>query len=372
MFLQLRMAAGYLAIFVMPALFAFGLWLERPYLAFGTVFLIFPLARSVFGGYRRRAPIIWREGMATCLDRLPLAYGFVLLCVVGFSVWMIEAGAAESPGNALGIGLSLWLTMLFATCPAHELIHRRDSRQACAGSLIAGLAGYPFLGYEHLAHHARFGDTARAEWPRLDESVWRFAARRIRRIADDTVAPGGVMWQRVQGLPGNTALRGATTLTLLTWTAFSWAGGLPGFMIYLGVIVGVTFGIQLITYLQHWGLGDDSLAEAKNRQFAWEDDCLFQAWMTLHLSFHQSHHQSPRLAYYRVGMAEDSPRPPAGYVLLMLICVIPALWQRLMLPARDRWLRQPGQALSSGRRLTCFAAYSGRVAGEEQSEIEAS
>ena len=30
MFLQLRMAAGYLAIFVMPALFALGLWLERP------------------------------------------------------------------------------------------------------------------------------------------------------------------------------------------------------------------------------------------------------------------------------------------------------------------------------------------------------
>ncbi len=372
MLLQLRMAAGYLAVFVMPGLFALGLWLERPSLAFGAVFLIFPLARGVFGAYRQRTPIMWREGIATCLDRLPLAYGFVLLCVVGFSVWMIGAGAAESPAKAVGIGLSLWLTMLFATCPAHELIHRRDSRQACAGSLIAGLAGYPFLGCEHLAHHARFGDTARAEWPRLDESVWRFAARRIRRIMGETVAPGGVLWKRGQRQPDNTGVRGAATVTLVTWAAFSWAGGLPGFLIYLGVIVGVTFGIQLITYLQHWGLGDDSLPEAENRQFAWEDDCQFQAWVTLHLSFHQSHHQSPRLAYYRVGMAEDSPRQPAGYVMLMLICMIPALWRRLMLPARDRWMRQPEQAPSSGRRLTCFSQYSARVVGREQSNDEVS
>ena len=61
------------------------------------------------------------------------------------------------------------------------------------------------------------------------------------------------MWQRSHGVFGNTGVRGAATVTLLTWAAFSWAGGVPGFLIYLGVIAGVTFGIQLVTYLQHWG-----------------------------------------------------------------------------------------------------------------------
>lgn len=352
---QLLLATGYLSIFLMPALLALGIWSEHPYLAFGTAMLVFPLARGVFGPYPEHAPIIWNERIATLLDRLPMVYCIVLLMLVLLVLALINAGAAETPAKALGIGLSLWMTMLFATCPAHELIHRRDPREARAGRLLAGLAGYPVLAMEHLIHHTRFGDTERAEWPRVNESVWQFAGRRLYRLADK------LLLRRHGSHLSNSQVRDSAVVTLAMLAAFTFAGGWAGFLIYLGVIVGVTFGVQVMTYLQHWGLGDDSLAEASSRQYGWEDDCLFQAWVTLHISFHQAHHEFSRLPYYRVTVTPDSPRQPAGYVILMLVCLFPRLWRRLMQPALDHWKRQPLQPRSSGRRLTCFALYGGET-----------
>jgi len=355
---QWCMASGYLSIFLMPALLGLGAWFDRPYLAFGTAMLLFPLARLIFGAYRQADTTVWHERAATLLDRLPALYAVAALgSMAVVNVRLHDGAAGESTTYAVGIGLSAWITMLFALCPAHELIHRREARDTMVGSFVAGLAGYPALAHEHLIHHGRFGDTARAEWPRLGESVWRFALRRVRRIIAEL---GAVAISARHVGPGRRSARNicsASAITLATWSAFTVAGGLSGFLIYLGVVIGVTFGFQVITYLQHWGLGDDNVADAAARQLAWEEDCQFQAWVTLHISFHQAHHQSPRVPYYRLGMADDSPRQPAGYVLLMLLCMIPGLWRRLMLPALAHWQQQPSKPWSSGRKLTCFAFY---------------
>ena len=42
-------AVGYLSIFLMPALFLIGAMTDKPWLAFGVVVLVFPLARVAFG-----------------------------------------------------------------------------------------------------------------------------------------------------------------------------------------------------------------------------------------------------------------------------------------------------------------------------------
>lgn len=359
---QLFMATGYLSILLMPMLLALGVATGMPYLAIAVAVLVFPMMRVVFGAYRWRSPLLWRESVATFLDRLPIGYGAVLLMSIGYLVARVSEGAANSPADAVWTGLSLWMTLLFATCPAHELIHRRKLLDVGVGWLIAGLAGYPLLAYEHLRHHARHGDTAKAEWPRFDESAWSFASRRIRRLFVDVGSQGIGFWLPAAQHRDQALRSGALVVTFVTWAAFTWAGGWAGWLIYASVIVGVTFGFQLINYLQHWGLGDDHLEGAGDRPYAWEDDCLFQAWLTLNISFHQTHHLSPRLPYYRIGLQADSPRPPAGYLILLPICMLPGLWRRLMAPVLAHWQRTPQSPQSPGHRLSCFSFYLSKTA----------
>lgn len=350
MWRQLRWTLGYSLVLALPLIFLSGLAIGHPSLAFAATMLVLPLGRWAFGAYGGDRPLQWSESFATVLDKLPVVYVAVLVWV-----WVeaLELAATQpSAADWLAMGSSLWAVLLFSTCVAHELLHRRSSRESLLGAFVAGLSGYPCLVVEHLVHHARFGDTAGAEWPRVAESSWAFATRRLMRVAIEC-------W-RLQ----STVTRRRRVIAFATfgslWLAFAAAGGWQAALGIAVVSVGVTFGVQWITYIQHWGLGDDSVPDSAQHQYAWEDDCLLQAFLTLHISFHQAHHNAPRLPYYRLGLAPSSARLPAGYVVLLLLCLVPPLWQRAMRPVLDAWKRSPRAAFSSGRRLTCFALYGAR------------
>lgn len=347
-------AAGYLTIFLMPALFLIGCLANEPWLAFGVVILVFPLARVAFGGMPATGAPEWHERIATLLHGLPLAFACVLPACVLAGVVAVSQRPTTEGSAVLGLGLSLWMTLLFGTCVAHELIHRRDKRHALVGNLLAGFCGYPVLGSEHLAHHARPGDTHLAEYPLEDESVWTFAGRRAKRIAVDLLGPGASTWR--PGAQSLTALRTRAALltTALTWIGFTVAAGPLGMYLYLGAMLGVVFGVQLITYIQHWGLGNDSIPGRMAYGRGWEDDCRFQVWVTMGLSLHDQHHRDSRMPFYRLDLSPDSPRLPAGYVLLMFASLVPAVWRRVMAPSLQYWLSSPMSPPSAGHRLTCF------------------
>jgi alkane 1-monooxygenase len=113
-------------------------------------------------------------------------------------------------------------------------------------------------------------------------------------------------------------------------------------------------GVQLITYIQHWGLGSDSLGQGVSFGRGWDEDCRFQAWATLNISLHDEHHRHPRLPYYRVSLSAEAPRLPAGYVVLMFVSLVPPLWFKLLTPFLEQWRTQPDAAVSAGHRITCF------------------
>ncbi len=345
-------AAGYLAIYLMPALLLAGAYAGKPWLAFGVVVLVFSLCRLVFGAMPARAPE-WGESVATFLDRLPLGYPVVFAATVLSSLWLMGTSRA-SPSDWLGYGLSLWMTALFGTCVVHELIHRRGRIQAMTGHALAGMCGYPLLGAEHLAHHARPGDADRAEVPRRHESVWGFGVRRLARIGREFLGPGAAVWTRGHATATMVRLRWAMLAMVIMASAFTVIAGWRGALLFGLVAIGVAFGVQIITYIQHWALGDDSLGSAVGYGRGWDDDCQFQAWVTLNISLHDGHHREPRLPYYRLELTPDSPRLPAGYVMLMFLALVPPIWRRAMEPALARWFESPAEPVSAGRGLTCF------------------
>lgn len=352
-------ASGYLSIFLMPALLFTGTLLDRPWLAFGAAIFVFPLARLAFGALPASGVPEWREGVATALDRLPVIYVPILAACALAGLGAAPDRMSTSPTAWLGLGLSLWMTQLFATCVAHELIHRRDKRQALLGHLLAGFCGYPALGLEHLAHHGRPGSIELAEVPAKSESMWRFTARRLSRIGNELLGRHSPIWNWGIQLPGVVRTRAAMASTLVTAMACAAMTGWRGLCLYVGVAFGVSFGIQLITFIQHWGLGEQDIGSRVGYGRGWEEDCQFQAWVTLSISIHDRHHRDSRMPFYRLALTPDSPRLPASYVLLMFASMVPPVWQRVMQQAHSHWMERPGDPLSAGRRLTCFGLNKG-------------
>jgi fatty acid desaturase len=356
---QLFQASGFLCILIAPVLLVVGIAADKPILAFAVLMLGLPLMRPLFGPLPDE-PIEWREWIGTTLHLLPIAYGVLLIGAVSFVLLQLRTHGYPSFGYGVTIGLSLWMTFLLSTCVSHELIHQRRSLHSWLGAALAGIAGYPILQQEHIGHHARPGNTAGAAWPRADESAWHFAWRRSKVILTEAYGPHSPFWRTGSSTRDASALHLATSTCAAAAAAFWFAAGWGGLALYGCVAVGVCFGVQLITYIQHWGLGDDRQGESAKQGLGWEDDCRLQAWLTLGISLHHRHHQRSKLPYYHLTLAEDSPRLPANYVILLVLCLVPPLWTRTMQPALKHWEANPSEPRSAGRRITCFYAYEGR------------
>lgn len=169
-----------------------------------------------------------------------------------------------------------------------------------------------------------------------------------------------MVWIGSSGSPSVRSLRIGMTATALAGVAFYSAVGWIGVAIYTFTVFFVACGVQLVTYMQHWGLGDDHIPDARLRELAWEDDCRFEAWLTMSMSVHHSHHADAGQPYYRLVPTTGSPRMPTGYVLLMFATFVPPIWRRTMEPALDFWLANPHATPSAGRGMLCIAAYRGK------------
>lgn len=356
---QWSSAAGYLAIFLMPALLVAGAAMDRPYLAVGIAFTVLPLMRVVFGRCRDGDWPPWNERVATVLHALPVVYVVVLTSAVSLIAARLWTTPAATTSALIGLGLSLWITLLFGLCPAHELLHRRARGARWLGATLSGLVGYPALALEHAVHHGRPGNQDLAEWPRHDEPAWRFALRRTGHVYVEFFevlrAAGGMSLLGSRRTQAGLAAAGMAATAGL----FLSLGGNVGLALYLAAATGVTIGMQLITYLQHWALADKRWVADPEGGWAWEDDCRFQAWITLHISFHQRHHQNPITPFYQLGLHSKSPRLPAGYIIMLLLSLVPPLWRRAMQPALEAWQLacDSGEASPPNRRLTCFGLH---------------
>jgi alkane 1-monooxygenase len=345
---QLSSFAGYLLILLPPVLLACCVLFRIPALAFLILIVVMPFLRALLGDGPARQPE-WSERYATALDRLPIVAALAHLAAFSLVIWSL---ARSEPGSAtlIWLGASMWATFIFASCVSHELSHRRALAARDLSSVLSGVIGYPWQMHEHFSHHSMRPIFTDLDCPRTDESVWGFTWRRLLAItgtAREGNAAASVL-RRSEWLGG---LPLAVTTTAVTALAmFAVAGG-TGLVLYIVVAAAVTWTMQAMTYVQHWGLDSGSSENLAN--VAWEDRCQLQAWLTLNICYHQAHHTARGKPYYRLEAVEGSPKAPAGYVVLLAACLIPPVWRSLMLPALERWKRSPLEQFTAGRRMVC-------------------
>jgi alkane 1-monooxygenase len=342
--------AGFALMAVPSGLLMLGVVCALPAIAFLVVFAVAPGLRAVLGDSDGR-PLAWGPQAARLLDLIPLVAATSILVSVAMVAWSLHR-MHWSVAQNVELGLSLWGVLLLGSCIGHELIHRRGVARVI-GRVLTGVMGYPLLEHELLVHHASPGNVKSAEWPGVHETVWQFSARRLRKVGRNALrdltkgseASGG---ERFAGLAMSCASLAGTA------TVFLAVGGAAGLAFYLAVCLVNTWSIQAIIYIQHWGLGDDNLAEARSKAFAWEDRCQLQVWLTLGICYHQAHHGRMVLPYYRMQALADAPRQPAGYAILLFVAMVPRAWRALMIPTLAKWRQCPNRQRAAGRRLICL------------------
>ncbi len=353
--------AGYLAMFLPVVVLVAGHTIGFEWAPVVLFFGVYPLIRLLTGEVKDKQPL-WTEAASRTLAAMPVVYA---ACFLGVYAWVLHEFAAadgRSTADNVGFTVSIVVTVALGSCVSHALVHCRGAIQRRLGSLMMALYGYPFFRAEHMAHHAMPRHVDAAHCPRVHESMWWFAIRRLWKVPMEAMD-----WSRgVQARAGHTnvidSLGFWCGVSVASLAAMTWAGGWYGAISFVVFAVLLPMLNSFVAYIQHWGLGvDNGQPGGIRKQVGWEDRCRMQALTTLNLSLHQHHHERPNDAYFRLEPSDRGPVLPAGYSVMVLIALVPPLWRRLMMPRLEGWKTKPLVQKGAGKGLYCVAGAAGKT-----------
>ncbi len=222
---------------------------------------------------------------------------------------------------------------------AHELMHRRDAVNRGLAELLMSSVGYGHFTTEHVFGHHRFvatkGDPATS---RLGESFYAFLPRTLLGGARSGFAIEGARvratgrreWSMADG-------RLRWILASLGFAAAAAAlGGAGGLLVWAGQAVVAVVLLELINYLEHYGLERrvDAAGQPERVQIthSWNSGRLVSGLFLFRLTRHSEHHFDATKSYERLPPGETAPQLPAGYASMLLLALVPPLWFRVMDP----------------------------------------
>lgn len=264
----------------------------------------------------------------------------------GTIAWLPTAGhlgGAETAMIAVGLGAA---TGAIGIVHAHELMHRPGRLDRWLGDLLMTQVLYGHFRSEHLlVHHLHVGTPADPVTARRGEGFHRFFLR---------VLPGGLasawaaerarlaragrpVWHR-----SNPFWRYAGLSAL--WLALAAVlGGWTGLAVFLGQAVVAVWQLELINYIEHYGLTRKHLGGGRYEpalpRHSWNDSHSVSRALLINLPRHSDHHASPGRAYplLQTYPADTAPILPFGYGVMTLLALVPPLWRRVMDPRVRRW-----------------------------------
>jgi alkane 1-monooxygenase len=333
----LSVAFPLLPLFAILAAEASG-WRGLLWAPLGIVYFLIPMLDWLVGTDTHNPP----EGVVPQLERD--AYYRWLTCVSvplqvatmigGFWYAMVVArGFAEVFPVVLALGFSAAL----AINTGHELGHKGDRLERFLALLALAVSGYGHFRIEHnLGHHAQVSTPEDSASARMGESVYRFALRempgglgrawrletaRLRRAGHSSWSTGNEI---LQGLALTLLLQGGLTLWL-GWMTLPWLA-LHNLWAW--------FQLTGVNYVEHYGLlrrrrGDGGYERCGPRH-SWNSNHAVSNVLLFQLQRHSDHHAHAERRYQSLRHHHDAPQLPTGYMGMLPLTYLPALFFRIM------------------------------------------
>lgn len=273
--------------------------------------------------------------------------------LIGFDV-IANHMANDTWGVVLSAGILAGIAgALGSIAIGHELTHRTENPVA----VFMGRLGEAFSLFTHFSirhpygHHNLVCTPADPATAFRGENFYHFFIRSIIGQKKMTWDLEAMRLRRIGKSPwnwDNRALRwwGIEVLVVLF---FVYAAGWAGLFGILGVSLVTHIGLELANYIEHYGLVrlPDEPMQVRH---AWNSNQTAAYCMTVAISRHSHHHADASVEFWDLKAYPDqAPLTLYGYVVSMLICLIPPLWNELMAPRLLDW--DHNMASESERRI---------------------
>ncbi len=231
---------------------------------------------------------------------------------------------------------------------SHELMHQKSRSERWLGDLLLAMVLYSHFRSEHLlVHHRHVGTPRDPVTARYNEGFHRFYPRVLRqclisafRAERDKLARKDRPWtDRSNPFWRYWALQ--TGMLILAALIGGWPG-LALFLLQAGVAI---WQLELVNYVEHYGLTRKHLGEGKYEhvlpRHSWNASQKASNWLLINLQRHSDHHYKPnrRFPLLQNHAQEDAPQLPFGYPVMTVAAMIPPLWRRVMNPRVRVWRR---------------------------------
>lgn len=339
---------GFFLAFVLAALLPVGillggagLWLV-PLAVFGVI----PLLDMLVGEDVRNPPEAAAESLQRdrFYTRILFAWVGVQLLLQALSLTVLlqfPLSLSDSIGLVFSTGI---LSGGIGITVAHELGHRVGRRERLAARILLISVGYlHFLAEHNRGHHVNVATPHDPATARRGESFYRFLPRTLggsfrhawRLEAGRLAKAGRSPWQ-----PANLAFSSLICSAAICG-GLALAGSLPAVLWWLGQASIAVVLLELVNYVEHYGLVRKRLPEAGYERVqpwhSWNTARRVTNLMLFNLQRHSHHHVRATRPYQLLAHLPESPQLPTGYPGMILLALYPPLWRRVMDSRIDDW-----------------------------------
>lgn len=279
-------------------------------------------------------------------------YRFITLgwvaAFVGLLVWsmFVLASGIFSVAGSIGWIFSMGIVGGLGINVAHELIHKDDRLETWAGGLMLSLVCYAGFKVEHLrGHHVHVSTPEDASSSRYNQSLYNFLPRAyVRNFLNAWKLEASRLRKKGhRAFNWRNELIWWYSLSALTLAAFTIAFGWLGVVFFLGQSVIAINMLEIVNYLEHYGLHRRKLEngryERTGPEHSWNSNHFLTNAFLFHLQRHSDHHAWAKRRYQVLRHHDVAPQLPAGYTAMILIAMIPPLWRKVMNPRVEAYYR---------------------------------
>ena len=275
--------------------------------------------------------------------------------VLAFGAWVFVHTPELSLAGQIGWILSCGIcSAILAINVGHELIHKRNKLENWAGGLLYASVCYAGFKVEHVrGHHVTVSTPEDASSSRYGQSLYQFLPHAYVHNFLNAWKLEATRLQR-RGLPAfhwrNELIwwYAISVALVATWgLLFGWMG----VVFYLGVSWMSFTTLEIINYVEHYGLHRRKLPSGRYERttpaHSWNSNYLLTNMGLFHLQRHSDHHAFPQRRYQVLRHYDEAPQLPTGYAGMYVLALIPPLWFRVMNPRVEAYYKGEEWQLSA-------------------------